>query len=757
MTQYVFLLFLKKPLECEDTRNESADSDSGVSVCENLNSDDVSDKSVQKNDCSIVAVERLYPLMEVTAKMADPDKPPSRPLQRTFSVDHQAESQATKRYSSHEVLPTNDKVKKPTPLRKLSTDKSNLSLKKVEARPKIDPKPKVDSHRKAQPKPRSQIVAAVTQRLYNKVKKKEVATDTLDLSNPIHELSITSKARFRLQELTQKALKAHRRKNAETQTSLFPVLRFKESATDVDDLRLLNEEIANVDCATDPINTSDATTNCSFLETLQNLQPLQPTIVLTRSCGTSTENLTASNTNNNKPVIEDDDRGRPLSFTKYLMSQQQAPTFEIVNPATANPIYTSSVNINVNHNYGTHGGKSHDLEMVNDALSDDSLEESERQGNVCFPTPDLISNHNSLEPHATQSTTTNNNNMCYAISTSVEDNTLGLLPESSTNHANVCIAVANCSLENLACKNVETQYAPQMCVRDDFDDDYDIFYKAPPQKYRSNIAHDHLHDPIHPSEPVILKSIMKCSDTMSDDYDSESLHVFDNIPDSLNYYYEKGRKTVRFDSPTSSRTSQTHQDERMMDVMAGFMKEVTTLMSNLTKVASRLDVQETEQSYDMHVVVNDIQGLNNLKCNHCRPSSSQIHHLSESTQTLPISTSDCFTEMEFEAFPVNKFESLLESSCKRLESTIQRSISNVHERRDVFNRNPPDWNYRNVPPDDSSIESQPTFSDYGSLPRRRNRASISSPSSYLRQLTNMRREIVRTSRDELLHEADIHL
>ncbi|XP_063908134.1 kinesin-2b-like [Zophobas morio] len=607
--------------------------------------------------------EKLIPVMSFT----DNNKPPQGRLRRTYSVDHSGKKMEvpSRKFGSEEVL-----RKKST-----KTEKSQTDLKpKVEA--------KVDSIRRTPVKPRSQIVAAVTHRLYAKTKKKEASTDTHDLpiaSTP-KELSICSNARLQLKELTKRALKAQKVKNEETQTEHFPVLRVKEMATDVDDLKSLLYEVKDVETSTVALTTEDKEISCTFLDSLQNA------FVVTRSCGTQSQST--------------------VSFTKYL---QEPPKVEVFNPHTANPIYTSSVNINISHNYIN-------KQRIFDSVSEDSLDD---QSNVCFPTPDLISNHNSLEPHSHPSTSKESieskvrHATCHSIDDHqeeivdfVEIKPPTLVAKSSTS--------PHCQ-ERISSINIPSVHAPEVYHQGETPQRCQHFTPAAPEVAKPIVidCKTYSDDCITLVEPMVLKSIMK--------HIPEATIEPDDLPDSLEYH-----KKVHFNKTSC-------QNERMMKAMSGFLEEATILMSNLTLAAARLD---QDQEYDVQVTVSGLEQrkkkrktlrvLKNAKC-----------------QTDDMSTKTSCVQTDAPLDLTNKYDLLLEDSCRRLEDKIAAASDDS-----LYNP----WDLLH---EDTSLESNPrTSSDYGSLPRRRKRHSSCTPSAYLRQLATMRRQVVEASREELSNNSD---
>lgn len=391
--------------------------------------------------------------MEVNSTVKEDKKS----LQRTFSVvEQKMERKPSKTFGSHEAIATkSDKTRRSLPLsRRASADKPvgllpkkpfvNSVAKKTEKGTATEGKaPKMDITRRPV-RQRSEIVAAVTQRLYNKVKRKEVATETeqIETDEPPQELKICSNARLRLQEITRKVLRAHRRRDKDTQTDLFPVMRVKEAATDADDLRVVTVQVKHAQ--TEPrLETKDVGTGCSF--------PVQgKAFVITRSCSTQAAQ--------EEREVQKPSTVNPISFTKYLHQSQMEPKYQLMNPCHGSPIYTSSVNINVSHNYTDSAKPS--------AAAGDSLEE-DQQG-VCFPTPDLISNHNSLDAHEQ----VDDQRINYA-QTEVLGDQYSTHQTTAEAGPNVCVAsctfAPRCS-ENVGSIEMPSVRAPEICVARSFED-----------------------------------------------------------------------------------------------------------------------------------------------------------------------------------------------------------------------------------------------------------------------------------------------
>lgn len=580
---------------------------------------------------------------------------------------------------------------------------------------------KIDTGRRNVAKPRAQIVAAVTSRLYNKVHKKDIGTSTENLSvastESSKELSICSNARNRLRELTHRALKAHKSKNEETQTDLFPILRVKEVATDCADL-------VEKPSKSEKHETKDAEVECTLLNQFME-GTLRDILVLTRSCGIQTNA---------------EEKCSNISFTKYLTETQK------------NPIFTEAVNINISHNY------------INrtDSVSDDSLDN--HHANVSFPTPDLISNHNSLE----QQPVGGIENSGESIETKVCYAELGQLPICFENvnyipSSKMCASQADVLTvpnyhQNFKRVKILTTHAPECILENSCQEYCQYLPEFSPPMARAHLK-NHYSDKCSRKTLSYYKPIVHmCPDCRSECSSSESSEEnFElNIPDSLDYQHKK----VQFARNTSSK-----KNERVLKAMKNFLAEAKLLMTNITTAQEKKCQQPHLEDFDIQVTVDDVSGFENIR-KRARRKTYQKESNATQTEALPsMESSFSQTCVEFPeyALPVNKYENLLEDSCKRLERTMSKSSRSRHmsltsedyDDEILFQKakyNP--WDLSHVEIEDSSLESNPvTFSDYGSLPRRthkRQRTPTCSPSAFLKQLTSMRRQIIETSREELL-------
>lgn len=730
-----------------------------------------------------ITTETLVPLMNVSSTVQNK----KQKLHRTFSVDQQItmEKDKPKLFGSHENIRKASVSSLPPLVRRQSLVKNKSPKQSPKRKPpevnKVDKastteksvKAKVDSIRRLPTKPRAQMIAAVTNRLYSKSKKKEVATDTDDINsyqlpNP-RETSICTNARFRLRELTQRALRAHRNKHVEIQTDNLPILRVKETCTDVDDLKVALLEIKDSETCTDQISMVDKSTDC-------NLMNYQTTgnngLTITRSCGVQVKE------DNEKPGTSS------VSFAKYLTNLQE-PTYEIISESCPNnPIYTSSVNINISHNYINSN-------RTGDTISDDSLEDSTQ--NVNLPTPDLISNHNSLEQNALSGNDVpvNSNdplNVKYADITALPITADECLKEDFFVYPDVFQATCKVSpplKEQITNIDIPKICAAEICLLKRLDDYCQPFITDAP-----TLAKPVVIEPKEAScvecvtvkEPLILKSIMRQINNypeIQDDITSNNSSIEDScceIPDSLEYHMANNKK-VHF-----RKERKQSDNQRMIKAMSSFLEEATTLMSNLAAVAVKTErpVSSIQDEFDLQVTVNDISGLKRFAnrprkvkrqkpSDHAETQTDKILQGHNFTQTYSAQYSDSFTQYG-KSIPVNKFEALLEDSCRRLGEKINfipermtSSACSLHEEvsdrlSQPFSFNPWDLSSTSNYVEDSSLESNPvTFSDYGSLPRRsyrRHRAPSCSPSAYLKQLTSLRKQVIESSREELVNNSN---
>jgi len=310
-------------------------------------------------------------------------------------------------------------------------------------------------------------------------------------------------------------------------------------------------------------------------------------------------------------------------------------------------------------------------------------------------------------------------------------------------------SIASTNEERLQSIDFPTVCASQICVTRNWNERCKPFLETIPEALVPDISYidSLLSAIIH--EPRVLTPVIKHQECGK----QETVDLSTELPNSLTVN-ETHKKKVHFSS---------HESDRMFKAMSKFVEEATNLMTNLSLAASKL---QGEHTYDLEVTVNDIKGLPNIPTSSTasyQDSVAQTCFLEEtSSQTYPNLCSDASsnTESSFQ-IPVNKYEALVKESCSRLEQCINEVTKrspcckriedeNLHKCSKQFTDDPL-WNAG----EDYSLESNHTSSDYGSLPRQKQitrRGPTCSPSAYLRQLTTMRKQIVESSRDDLLGE-----
>lgn len=693
-------------------------------------------KSVNSSAFSLhSSTEKLFRVMDVTSTVKDE----KANLRRTFSASDTAAAPKTQRtFGSQGSLLS--KVTRETQTR-LSNEKllKNESARKLWGRAshgtteiakrKLLPVKTFghDPPKRSSIKPRSAIVAAVTERLYSTAKKKEEATEN---KTGNQENQGNPRAQIKLRELTERLLKAHRRRNQEVQTEPERFIRFKEKSTDIIGLREFNNEVQHVGVNATPA-ISDAGVNCCFIDDAS-----KRAFITTRTCGTQSCDYTSKNESPSKASLI---QNRPLSFTKYLHSR---PT---TNLCQANPIFTTSLNINVTHDRVR-------AQVIEDSSSDDSLENN--QSNMYFTTPDLISNHNSLDANCHQPATSDqcvvslDNIVKYAetvFSAFVVDVADDLLCDFPCSYCFARCSVYPPSKLSVPSIVITTVHAPELFILTELDRCTPLNNtQITPQKAQLiNEASTDLNYLTTSVEPVILKSIMKHNLPIEkEDQGNKRIFEASNIPDSLNYHHLSNSKKVHFDNKELF-------PNRMFMAMSNFLEEAADLMSNLTLITKKLE-NDTNfvKDYSVEVTVDNISSLEDA----ITIKENQTNKNETGTQT---STAETVKNFEI---PVNRFETLVEDACNRLEKCITKAeCSGYNTSRNDYKFMHPfgiSQDVRNAT-DDSSQESYPTYSDYGSLPRKPKPKYLNTaPSAFLRHLTHMRENIIKNSREELQNQAD---
>lgn len=227
------------------------------------------------------------------------------------------------------------------------------------------------------------------------------------------------------------------------------------------------------------------------------------------------------------------------------------PSVQIVNPCTSNPIYTNTVNINVSHNYINR-------KQISEAISDDSLEDNNLP--TMFSFPDIISNHNSLEPSTFQEKKAHLNDLNY-ITPQIHQIPVitSLICKAELRKIPLLDSVDLITFQVLHAPQIITTTSKEHCK---------AFEDSPGEKQYAQMYTTE--DLIVPrSEKVtVLKSIIKTNPNRNDD------------PNSL------------------------------FKAISNFMEEATSLMSNLKVAASKM---QEERCYDVEVTLKEVKGLDFMK------------------------------------------------------------------------------------------------------------------------------------------------
>uniref|UniRef100_A0A6P7FR94 Uncharacterized protein LOC114330371 n=1 Tax=Diabrotica virgifera virgifera TaxID=50390 RepID=A0A6P7FR94_DIAVI len=577
--------------------------------------------------------------------------------------------------------------------------------------------------------PRSQVVAAVTSRLYNKVKKKEVATDTDDintynLSVFPKELLISENARARLRNITRRALRANRIKNQDMQTDLIPIKRMKEISTNTSDLKVVVEELKHVATMTSQINNRDACVDSSDLVDVTESEAVK-SLLITRSCGTQ---FNKEDSQRKQVVVP-----KPstlVSFTKYLKEGKDVST---------DAIYTNVVNINISNNYLQGNKATH-------SVSSESLDNFEAQSSYMV-TPDLLSNHPPLEMSSKEVQT-----WYHGSIGELKDEFLDCVEHVNQNFAinnskAKCSWIPNHSVAVPAIKMLKTHAA---------------------EIFRSSVQAEEYCIPLKDFEVVTAKPrILHCDRTEYDDvvivHEPYILHDSAVSTDN-NYNQATTSNLVSSRVPKTILKNENGEAQRMVSAMSAFLEEATEIISKLS------GKEQKNHSYDLQVSVSGLKSFKNLvKKKKLRQSSISNENREQivkkdnqssnsdkkyctcfkekGSQTILPVMYHCSTQSEpiLPELPINKYEIPFEAACSRLEKTL--SLVQISHGRNV--------NADEILPEYESLNFDndlgPNYSDYGSLPKtykkKKSTWSLSSPKSYLKQLTAMRKDIVESTRD----------
>lgn len=516
---------------------------------------------------------------------------------------------------------------------------------------------------------RSEIVAAVTQRLYSKRKQKE--------GEKMQE-GPKFNARIRLQDITQRALRASkRRSHVETQTEEPCTVRMKEKATDVQDIALANLEVRDAEI--------NAVAQMHAVGVNCQIQTSNSSIKLTGTSSTQTE----------------EHKQNQVSFKKYL----QDPPLRIL--PYSQPIYTSSVNINVRHNY------SH-----KDELSDDSLDENCVQ-TVQFSTPDLISNHNSLEqvnvqakPQVCVTTQTEKKSILHA---DINKENFVLNECFATKKAEYCMAdtsfVLPLAKQTLTDISIPVARASSVCCLNEFSEcckPLRVKYQKP-DPIRPIISFERCHNVKSTKTPIHQSPFRTPSPLFEEQYSTGD--------ESEEECCSSTHKKVRF-APSK------HKD--ILDVVTNFLDEASNLLFKLNHVANKVDQSKvTRSTYQQQIPrMKKECYVQTLASNH--DASSQTPQKDDIFQNWSQPTISC--------------------------STQTKSIQNEDSDSDYMNMQTTSTDWKYCPTQEySSLDTIRSTSDYGSMSRpKTSRKNHYSPKAYMKQLIEMRKKIIEDSRNDIL-------
>ncbi|XP_044744566.1 kinesin heavy chain-like isoform X2 [Coccinella septempunctata] len=715
-----------------------------------------------------INTDKLMSVMNVETGISS-EKRQIPKLRRTSSVNSVAimNRSRTPSFGSRESLPTvesptssiksnlstTSKLSSSNPLiRRRSVDKSNVLTKRttpekqkkyleksVETEStKIPVRLKAVPQGKVTPINKSNIIANVTKRLYAKTKNSETDMEGFDepKNDVPKELTICSNARIRLKEITQKAMRAHRFKQVETQTDTI-VLRVKEVSTDVQDLRLHIPEVRNVETMT-KADTRSVSTGCPSIDNFKatdtnDLLKITKTVGVQYSSDSSAPKQTTPREPHSPPLI---------SFTKFLINQQF-------------PSRTSTINPNPTNQENFDDMSSSKKRLVNterhESLSDDSLDD-QNGCSLTFPTPDLISNHNSLDLNVfamqkEEPITLDRLRLRYAQGSieHVQFDTLGdklnssNLITSPVGHEKRTVDVSQHILQpkdNDCEKFITCEFLSSPELR---------FSKA----VISNIRDSFQFDSVAVYEPTVIEPSAVFSS-------EESCTLSDNGS------VRETPKLQEYSIPTDVEHLPTPdtKNQQMVVAMSVFLEEATKLMTNLTKASENLATfhnSSMKKEFDLHITsdnVNDLRSLfrseNNLSVSRME-QTEYVPSYESSSQTPVIGFSTHSTQYETFDIPVNELDPILDDACVKLENTVKNSklrlLNSVKDSTLSFSSGVSEV-YR-----DLSLESNNSSpSDYGSLCQSSHKKYIPrcSPSALLKQLSHMRRHVMKASKECLL-------
>ncbi|CAH1182054.1 unnamed protein product [Phyllotreta striolata] len=666
--------------------------------------------------------DELIPLIDVETSLDDQRNPlettkMNREKQGNYSSDDSIQSSKSIASSSEkdsgQQTPSDD-------LRRQSLTKSNTSLSKTP--PKRGSLENLDGARKRMEraisteqlskkfeskvslntkKPRSQVVAAVTSRLYNKAKKKDASTDTDDINGVLDLL--TESAKSRLREITRKALRAHRIKHQDTQTDFLPARRMKERSTDSRDLKLELLEVKHSETMT-IIDTQDASVECTGFVNIFGDEDADRNFCFTRTCGTQFNKDESERRLLSKPQAI-------MSFTKYLR--------EVKEECSNDAIYTNVVNINISNHYSK--------EKLSASSSSDSLDLIHAQSLV---TPDLLSNHPPLETCSKEVQTWLQGSV-VELNEKFPCRTTDLPNDDSFKDFSKakCTVIPNHFIAVPSVKMLKT-HVPE------------IFVAAP--------LHEDFCEPLPEfASPSAFPKIVESQIAKRDDF------VIVTEPPALEpiALNQLGEATVQNAFRKKIRKS-GDITQRMVSAMSVFLEEAADMMSKFSEKI------ETRPNYELELTVNNLDVKTHKKKKKIRRArrwDEEYVYSEKGSQTLNPIKYSCSTQSEAPiSLPVNKYEEPLRQCCASLEAKIGRvSWAPSLKISDDEGDDTDELLSESAPVEGSSLGSTPpAYSDYGSLPKRKKvkykTLATASPKTYLEQLRCLRKNIVEKSRDNFV-------
>lgn len=311
-----------------------------------------------------------------------------------------------RQYKSQEILPIVEKMQKDQlPTNVLHSQAQINSIKNMDTS-KSSPIPILyDSQR-------AEIVASVTERLYNKIKKKEEAASqaaakvesVIDkkIMEPLSELKICTNARQRLIEISQKALRNKRRIGipAHTQTRKL-VTRVKDQEIDIQtDLGMYvsknkNQYTFRRDAATE---TTPLTPRCKeisvgskhgMLRFHDRSTVTEDKKVILKSSYVMTDVVKKCDGTTQTQIVPPPRRKRRATCCKCMQNLGRKPCTDETAPV---------ISINISQVFPA------DSESQTSADESDNTVDTGEKSESINMTPDLLTNHNNIDPNLNRST-----------------------------------------------------------------------------------------------------------------------------------------------------------------------------------------------------------------------------------------------------------------------------------------------------------------------------------------------------------------